>query len=210
MSPTDRNRPDAEATRATTRRHLLEIVSASGVAGLAGCSAIRDLWESDTGSSPTRVERTRSNTDSARRYREAVSSVSGNAESPFGGISFDYDPIRIDPADTANRPMPFGSIRAAPSDTVSGDRMWISSGGMGIQNIVTLVKASLGLQENIEVQAEVLDSRVTFIGSKSKNGVVGLIGRHRNREAVLVVRASRLSTAQSLAQNYGESQVVPE
>jgi hypothetical protein len=137
-----------------------------------------------------------------------VSSVEEHVDSPFGKVTFNYEPIHIDPSSSTDRQV-LGTVRAAPSDAGSGDRMWISSGNMDIRAIGTFMRATLKLKEQIRVTANVLDSEVQFTGSKTQNDIYGLVAHHQSRDAVLVVRARDQATVRSLAKGYEESSIVP-
>lgn len=203
-----------------TRRQLLRVASVTGLSGLAGCSLpffqtgsnSNDASGSDAASTPTptRVDRTIAQTDAAKRHQSIVSTVNTSVGTAYRKTEFDYEPVSITPTDSAKRQIPYGTVRVAPARDTDGDRIWISEGEHPTDIIETLMRASLNIDSQIQISTRVSNATVEFTGSQNKRGVYGLIAHHQPRKAVLIVRARERSTAESLIQNFDESNVVPE
>lgn len=214
MNSPDPDPPDINSIAETNRRHLLRLLGAGGVSGLAGCSSIRDILGSDvlgTDSlpSPVRVNRNAPETSSARRFREVNASVEENIESQFGRGTFNYEPLQIESSNSTDQGAEFGMLKAAPGEDKSGDRMWITEGDLELSNIEILLRATLRIEEQIRISTDVLDTKIRFTGSQNPHGIFGLVSIHQDKNAVLVVRARDRDTANSLVRGFNESAVVP-
>lgn len=197
----------SNGTSVTSRRSILALVGVTGVGSMAGCSALQNrfdgLLEENDESEPEPEPA------SAQRYRDTVAPIQEGVSSPFSSAGFAYDRMEINPeasTDTAG----IDSVTAVTNETGTGDRMWLTVGETSTEVVGDSIRASLGIEADLEQRSDVLDSTIRFTGSENTHGVFGYVGIHQQRSAVLIVRAESQSTAEDLITDFDSAPVRPD